>query len=82
MPQISAHHIAMIAQKRGYVKTTGHDSDEEESTASDVESDDEISPRDDRARRRARDQPSAEPTTESSEVRVKGQNGFFCKKSV
>ena len=64
-----------MAQKRGHVKDTGQDSDGEESTLSDVESDDEISPRDERARRRARDQPSAEPTTESSEVRVKGQDG-------
>ena len=42
---------------------------------SDVESDDEISPRDERATRRARDTPSAEPTTETLEVRVKGQDG-------
>ena len=65
----------MMASKRGHVKNTGHDSDGKESTASDVESDDEISPRDERARRRARDLPSAEPITESSEVRVKGQDG-------
>ena len=65
----------MMAQKRGHVKDTGHDSDGEESTASDVESDDEISPRDARARRRARDLPSADSTTESSKVRVKGQDG-------
>jgi hypothetical protein len=74
VPQTSAHYIAMMAQKRGHVKDTGHDSDGEESTASDFESDDEISPRDDRARRRARGLPSAEPTTETSEVRVKGQD--------
>ena len=74
-PKISVRHVAMMAQKRGMAKDTSHDSDGEESTASDVESDDEISPRDDRARRRARDVPSAEPTTESSEVRVKGQDG-------
>jgi hypothetical protein len=47
-------------------KDTSHDSDEEESTASDVGSDDEISPRDDRAIRRARDLPSAKFTTETS----------------
>jgi hypothetical protein len=65
----------MIAQKRGMAKDTSHDSDGEESTASDVESDDEISPRDGRAIRRARDLPSAELTTETTEVRVKGQDG-------
>ena len=75
MPQTSAHHIAMMAQKRGHVKDTGHDSDREESTASDIESNDEISPRDDRARRRAQGLPSADPTTEISEVRVTGQDG-------
>jgi hypothetical protein len=48
-PQTSAHHIAMMEQKWGQVKDTSHVSDGEESTASDVESDDEISPRDDRA---------------------------------
>jgi hypothetical protein len=53
VPQTSAHHIAMMASQRGHVKKTGHDSDGEESTMSDVESDDEISPRDERARRRA-----------------------------
>ena len=74
MPQTSAHHIAMMAQKRGHVKDTSHDSDGEASTVSDVESDDEISPRDDRAIRRARGVPSAELTTETSEVRVQGQN--------
>ena len=42
---------------------------------SDVESDDEISPRDDRASRRAGDVPSADSTTDSLEVRVKGQDG-------
>ena len=57
------------------VKNTGRDRDGEESTMSDVESDDEISPRDERANRRARDIPSAEPTTGTLEVRVKGQNG-------
>ena len=46
-----------------------------ESTLSDVESDDEISPRDDRARRRAGDAPSTDSTTETLEVRVKGQDG-------
>ena len=75
VPQTSAHHIAMMASRRGNVKDTGHDSDGEESTLSDVESDDEISPRDDRARRRAGDAPSADSTTETLEVRVKGQNG-------
>ena len=44
-------------------------------TASDVNSDDEISPRDDRAIRLAQGIPSAEPTTESSAVRVEGQDG-------
>ena len=75
VPQTSAHHIAMMASKRGHVKDTGHDSDGEDSTLSDVKSDDEISPRDERARRRARDPPSAELTTENLEVRVKGQDG-------
>ena len=75
MPQTSAHHIAKMASRRGHVKDTSHDSDGEESTMSDVESDDEISPRDERANRRARDIPSAEPTTDSLEVRVKGQDG-------
>ena len=42
---------------------------------SDVESDDEISPRDNRASRRAGEVPSAGSTTESLEVRVKGQDG-------
>ena len=46
-----------------------------ESTLSNVESDDEISPRDDRARRRAGDAPSADSTTDVLEVRVKGQDG-------
>ena len=49
VPQTSAHHIAMLASRRGHVKDTGHDSDGEESTMSDVESDDEISPRGERA---------------------------------
>ena len=75
MPQTSAHHYAMMASRRGHVKDTGHDSDGEEFTMSDVESDDEISPRDERANRRARDLSSAEPTTETLEVRVKGQDG-------
>ena len=44
VPQTSAHHIAMMASRRGNVKDTGRDSDGEESTLSDVESDDEISP--------------------------------------
>ena len=70
MPQTSAHHIAMMASRRGHVKDTGHDSDGKESTMSDVESDDEISPRDERANRRAQDLPSAEPTTETLEVMV------------
>ena len=61
VPQTSAHHIAMMASRRGHVKDTSHDSDGEESTMSDVESDDEISPRDERASGRARDVPSAEP---------------------
>jgi hypothetical protein len=65
----------MMAQKRGHVKDITHDSDVEESTASDVKSDDEISQRDDRARRRTWGVPSAELTTETSEVRVKGQDG-------
>ena len=42
---------------------------------SDVESDYEISPRDDRARRRAGDAPSADSTTDDLGVRVKGQDG-------
>ena len=75
VPQTSAHHIAMMASRRGHVKDTGHDSDGEESTLSDVKSDDEISPRDEPANRRERDIPSAEPTTETLEVRVKGQDG-------
>ena len=75
VPQTSAHHIAMMASRRGHVKDTGHDSDGEDSTLSDVESDDEISPRDDRARRRAGDAPDADSTTDALEVRVKGQNG-------
>ena len=69
------HLRAMMASRRGNVKDTGRDSDGEESTLSDVESDDEISPRDDRARRRAGDAPSADSTTDSLEVRVKGQDG-------
>jgi hypothetical protein len=62
----------MMAHKRGHVKDTSHKGDGEESTSSDGKSDDEITPRDERARRRARDVPSAELTTETSEVRVKG----------
>ena len=65
----------MMAHKRGKAKDTRHDSDGEESTVSDVERDDEISPRDDKAIRRARGVPSAELTTETSEVRVKGLDG-------
>ena len=75
VPQTSAHHITMMASRRGNVKDTGRDSDGEESTMSDVESDDEILPRDDRVSRRAGDVPSADSTTDSLEVRVKGQNG-------
>ena len=75
VPQTSAHHIAIMASRRGNVKDTGHDSNGEESTLSDVESDDEISPRDDRARRRAGDAPYADSTTDSLEVRVKSQDG-------
>ena len=75
MPQTSAHHIAMMASRRGHVKDTGHDSDGEDSTLSDVESDDEISPRDDRTRRRAGGAPDADLTTNTLEVRVKGQDG-------
>ena len=75
VPQTSAHHIAMMASRHGNVKDTGHDSDGEESTISNVESDDKISPRDERANRRARELPSAETTTETLEVRVKGQDG-------
>jgi hypothetical protein len=75
VPQTSAHHIAMVAQMRGHVIDTCRDSDGEESTVSDVVSDDEISQRDDRARRRVRGVPSAELTTETSEVRVKRQDG-------
>ena len=71
MLQTSAHHIAMMASRRGHVKNTSHDSDGDESMMSDVENDDEISPRDERASRRARDTPSAKPTTDSLEVRVK-----------
>ena len=74
-PQTSAHHIAMMASRRGHVKDSSHESDGEESTLSDVESDDEITPRDDRARRRAGDAPDADSTTNTLEVRVKGQNG-------
>ena len=70
VPQTSAHHIAMMASRREDVKDTGRDSVGDESTMSDVESDDEITPRDERANRRARDFPSAEPTTEILEVRV------------
>ena len=66
VPQATAHHIAMMAHKRGQVKETSHEGDGEESTSCDVESDDEITPRDERARRRVRDVPSAVPTTESS----------------
>ena len=55
----------MMASRRGNVKDTGRDSDGEESTMSDVESDDEMSPRDDRARHRAGDAPSADSTTDS-----------------
>jgi hypothetical protein len=65
----------MMAQKREHVKDTGHNSNGKKSTASDVDSVDEISPRNDRVRRRARGLPSAEPTTETSEVRVKVQDG-------
>ena len=65
----------MMTSRRRHVKDTSHDSDGEEFTMGDVESDDELSPRDERANRRARDTPSAEPTTDSLEVRVKGQNG-------
>ena len=75
MPQATAHHIAMMAHKRGQDKDTSHEEDGEESTSSDVESDDEITPRNERARRQARDVPPADLTTETSEVRVKGQNG-------
>ena len=57
VPQTSAHHVAMMASRRGHVKDTSHDSDGEESTMSDVESDDAISLRDERANRRARDTP-------------------------
>ena len=75
MPQATAHHIAMMEHKRGQVKDTSHEGDGEESTSSDVESDDAITPRDDRARRRAREVPSAYSTTKSSEVRVTSQDG-------
>ena len=75
MPQTSAHHIAMKASRRENVKDTGRDSDGEKSTLSNVESDDEISLRDDRASRRAGDAPSADSTTDSLELRVKGQDG-------
>jgi hypothetical protein len=64
-----------MAHKLGNVKDTGHDSDGEESMASDVESEDEITPRDERARRRTRELPSADSITETSEVRVTGQDG-------
>ena len=47
VPQTSAQHVAMMAHKRGKAKDTSQDSDGEESTASDVKSDDEITPRDD-----------------------------------
>ena len=36
VPQTFAHHIAMMASRRGHVKDTGHDSDGEESTTSRV----------------------------------------------
>jgi hypothetical protein len=51
VPHTTAHHVAMTAHKRGHVKDTSHDGDREKSTSSEVESDDEISPRDERARR-------------------------------
>ena len=75
MLQTSAHHVTMMAHKRRHVKSTSHDGDGEKSTSSDVESDDEITPRGDRARRRAREVPYADSTTESFEVRVTGQDG-------
>jgi hypothetical protein len=75
VPQAMAHHIAMMAHKRRQVQDTSHEGDGEDSTLSDVESDDEITPTDERPRRRAREVPPADLTTETSEVRVKGQNG-------
>jgi hypothetical protein len=56
-------------------KDTSHESDGEESTSSNVESGDEITPTDEGPRRRAREVPPADLTTETSEVRVKGQDG-------
>ena len=64
-----------LASRRGHVKDTSHESDGEDSTLSDVESDDEITPRDDRVRRRAGDAPDADLTTNALEVWVKGQTG-------
>ena len=49
--QTSAKYVALMAQRRGQIKDTGHTSDDEESTASDVESEDELTERDDNSRR-------------------------------
>ena len=45
--QTSVNYVALMAQRRGQIKDTGHTSDDEESTASDVESEDELTERDD-----------------------------------
>jgi hypothetical protein len=73
VPQTSANRIAMMAHIHRHVKDTSHECDGEKSFLSDVEIDDEITPRDERERRTALDVPSAESTTKSFEVRVKGQ---------
>ena len=51
MAQTSAHYVALMAQRRGQIKDTGRTSDDDESTASDVESEDELTERDDSSRR-------------------------------
>ena len=51
MSQTSAKYVALMAQRRGQIKDTGHTSDDEESTASDVENEDELTERDDSSRR-------------------------------
>jgi hypothetical protein len=64
VPQISANHVTMLAQRRGKIKDTGRTSDEEDSTASDVESDDELTTHDDIVRRSETEVPSTGSTTE------------------
>ena len=51
MSQTSAHYVALMAHRRGQIKDTGRTSDDNESTASDVESEDELTERDDTSRR-------------------------------